>query len=153
MCRTPCRQPPPSPPPLQSLPPLAKVRNRSRFNDLANHLGAGGEGGHQLALLVKDEGGGDGGVGGRVEHPEGARDLPSLVLHQGDAQLLQGGASKLPKIDRKRTTLTMLAKPVSLNRVCGDGNKATVVTLERGGKSAEEAGRHWQEVALNINIE
>ena len=61
-------------------------------------LGAGGEGGHQLALVVEDEGSGDGRVGGRVKHSKGARDLASLVLHQGDGQLLQGGASKLPEM-------------------------------------------------------
>ena len=128
ICRTLCKRPPPSPPPLQSPPPLARVR----FNP-PNHLGAGGERGHQLALLVEDECSGDGRVGGQVEDPEGAGDLPSLVLHQGDAQLLQGGASKLPKTNKEGKdgwTLTMLAKPVSLNRVCGDCQKAAIVALE-----------------------
>ena len=73
---------------------MARVRNAPDW--ILDHLGAGGEGGHHLALLVQDEGSGDGGVSGRVKHSKGATDLPSLVLHQGDAQLLQGGASKLP---------------------------------------------------------
>ena len=64
----------------------------------AYHLGAGGEGSHQLALLVQDEGSGDGSVGGCVEDAKGARDLSSLVLHQGEAQPLQRGASELPEV-------------------------------------------------------
>ena len=66
---------------------------------ILKHLGAGGEGGHHLALLVQDEGSGEGGVGGWVKHSKAATDLPSLVLHQGDAQILQGGASKLPEME------------------------------------------------------
>ena len=49
--------------------------------------------------------------------------------------------------------LTMLVKPVCLNRVCGDGNKAAILAFEGGGKCAEEAGRHRQEIALNINFQ
>ena len=44
--------------------------------------------------------------------------------------------------------VAMLAIPVSLNGVGGDGNKAAIVALEGGGKRAEEAGRHRQEIAL-----
>ena len=46
----------------------------------------------------------------------------------------------------------MLVIPVRLNRVRGDGNEATIV-LQGRGKCAEEAGRHRQEIALNINFQ
>ena len=77
------------------------------------HLGSCGEGGHELALLVQDEGGGHRRVAGQVQHlqcsldhhghlgdldphPEVATDLPGLVLHQGDVELLERGGGKLP---------------------------------------------------------
>ena len=96
------------------------------------NLGAGGEGGHHLALVVQDEGSGEGGVAGRVKHSKGAGDLTSLVLHQGDAQALQGGASKLPEIREKDriTHCTKLDEPVRLDRVCGDGDEVTLVAVE-----------------------
>ena len=37
-----------------------------------------------------------------------------------------------------------------LNGIGGDGNDVTLLAVEGGGKSAEEAGRHKQEVALNV---
>ena len=48
--------------------------------------------------------------------------------------------------------VAMLAIPVSLNGVGGDGNKAAIVALEGGGKRAEEAGRHRQEIALDKKL-
>ena len=128
--RTPCKLPPPSTPPLQSHPPQL-ARQYQIFHIgliLNNNLGAGGEGGHQLALVVQDEGSGEGGVGGRVKHSKGARDLPSLVFHQGDAQALQGGGSKLPEKDRMAHTTQ--EEPVRLNGVCGDGDDGALLALE-----------------------
>ena len=37
-----------------------------------------------------------------------------------------------------------------LNRVGGDGNDGTLLAVEGGGKRAEEAGRHRQEIALKM---
>ena len=48
--------------------------------------------------------------------------------------------------------VSMLAIPVSLNGVGGDGNKAAIVALEGRGKRAEEAGRHSQEIALDKKL-
>ena len=93
-------------------------------------------------------------MGGRVEHREGARDLPSLVLHQGDAQPLQGGGGKLAEMENKIGWVgkhTALGEPVRLDRVRGDGDDVTLLALEGGGERAEEAGRHRQEIALNMN--
>ena len=41
-------------------------------------------------------------------------------------------------------------EPVRLNGIGGDGNDVTLLAVEGGGKSAEEAGRHRQEIALNV---
>ena len=93
-------------------------------------------------------------MGGRIEHLKGARDVASLVLHQWDGQVLQGGDRKLPEMNKKIykwVDNAMLARPVGLNGVSGDGNNAAIVAFEGGGKRAEEAGRHRQEIALNIN--
>ena len=37
-----------------------------------------------------------------------------------------------------------------LDRVRGDGDDGTLLALEGGGELAEEAGRHRQEIALNM---
>ena len=98
-------------------------------------------------------------MGGCVEDAKGARDLSSLVLHQGEAQPLQRGASELPEVKNccledgsRKSRIVMLGIPVSLNGVGGDGNKAAIVALEGRGKRAEEAGRHRQEIALSNKL-